>query len=49
MLRKDIIEMSVHELKRLKVIQEVIGRHITHKTAAEIMGLSERQIRRVRL
>ena len=47
MLRKDIIEMSVHELKRLKVIQEVIGRHITQKTAAEIMGLSERQIRRV--
>lgn len=39
--------MSVRELKRLQVIQEAIDKHMRHKTAAEIIGLSERQVRRV--
>jgi hypothetical protein len=47
MAGKDIIEMSMRELKRLKVIQEVIDRQITQKIAAEMVGLSERQIRRL--
>ncbi len=46
MTGKDIIRMSLKDLKRLKVIQEVIDRHITQKEAASI-GLSERQIRRL--
>ena len=47
MAGKDIIEMSLKELKRLKVVQEAIDRHITQKAAASIMGLSERQGRRL--
>ncbi len=31
MAGKDIIEMRMKELKRLKVIQEAIDRHITQK------------------
>ncbi len=47
MAGKDIIKMSVKELKRLKIIQEAIGRHITQKAAASIIGVSERQARRI--
>lgn len=47
MAGKDIIEMSLREVKRLKVVQEAIDRHITQKAAASIMGLSERQARRL--
>lgn len=47
MAGKDIIEMSLKELKRLKVVQEVIGRHITQGVAASLVGLSERQVRRL--
>ena len=39
MARKDIIVMSLRELKRLKVIQEAIDRHITQKAAAMISTL----------
>lgn len=45
--QKDIIRMNLKELKRLKVIQEVISKHITQKTAAEILVLSKRQIGRI--
>lgn len=31
---KDIIEMSMRELKRLKVVQEAIDGHITQNEAA---------------
>ena len=47
MAEEDIINMSLSELKRLKVIQEAIDKHITQKTAASIIELSERQIRRL--
>ena len=47
MTGKDIIRMSVKDLKRLKIIQEAIDRQITQKTAASIMGVTERQIRRI--
>ena len=47
MAGEDIIHMSLKELKRLKVIQEVIERGITQKSAALIIGLSERQVRRL--
>ncbi len=40
---KDMIRMSMRELKRLKVLQEPIDGHITQKTAASMLGLSERQ------
>lgn len=47
MERKDIIRMSMRELKRLKVVQEAIERNITQKAGASMMGLSERQVRRL--
>ncbi|HDK41549.1 MAG TPA: helix-turn-helix domain-containing protein, partial [Nitrospirae bacterium] len=47
MTGKDIIRMSVKELKRLKIIQEAIGGQITQKTAGSIIGVTERQIRRM--
>lgn len=47
MSERDVIKMSIRELKRLKVIQEAIGKHITQKTAGELMGISERQVRRI--
>ncbi len=47
MTGKDIIEMSMKELKRLKVIQEAIEGQITQKAASAMIGLSERQARRL--
>jgi transposase len=47
MTGKGIICMSMRELKRLKVVHEVIERHITQRVAAEMIGLSERQVRRL--
>lgn len=42
-----IIKMSIRELKRLKLVEEAIAKHVTQKTAAELMGISERQVRRL--
>lgn len=47
MTREGIIEMSMRDLKRLKVVHEALERHITQREAAEIVGLSERQVRRL--
>lgn len=47
MNQKDIIAMNLKELKRLKVIQEVINKRISQKMAADILALSQRQIRRL--
>ena len=44
---RDIIGMSVRELKRLKVAQEAIAGQITQAMAAEVLRLSERQVRRL--
>ena len=44
---KDMIGMSMRELKRLKVLQEAIDGHITQEVAASMLGLSERQVRRL--
>jgi len=44
MSQKDIIMLSQKELKKLKVIQEAINKHITQKQAAELLVLSQRQI-----
>lgn len=47
MAGKDIIVMSYGEVKRLKAVQSVIERHITQHTAATMLGVSERQVRRM--
>jgi transposase len=47
MARRDIVVMSYGEVKRLKAVQSVIDRHITQHMAATMLGLSERQVRRL--
>lgn len=47
MAERDIIVMSVRELKRLTVVQEAIDRHLTQKAAAELLEITERQVRRL--
>jgi transposase len=47
MVGRDMIVMSIREVKRLKAVQSTIERHITQKAAALMIGLSERQVRRV--
>ena len=45
--RKDKIIMSMRELKRYVVIQQVLERKMTQVEAAEVLELSDRHIRRV--
>ena len=45
--QREIIAMSQKELKRLGVINKVTGKEITQREAAELLGLSDRQIRRI--
>lgn len=47
MFREDIIHMSSKELKRLKVIHEVLNKHLSQSMAASLIGLSPRQVRRL--
>jgi transposase len=47
MAERDIMVMSLGEVKRLKVIQSAIERRVTQKTAASMLGFSERQVRRL--
>jgi hypothetical protein len=47
MAERDILTMSQKELKRLHVIHKVIEGLLTQEWAAEIISLSERQIRRI--
>ena len=47
MARRDMIVMSLREVRRLKVVQSAIDGHITQKTAASMVKLSERQVRRL--
>jgi len=47
MAERDIIRMSQKEMKRLQVIHKVREGLLTEKQAAEIISLSERQIRRI--
>lgn len=47
MAERDIIAMSQKELKRLHVIHKVVEGALTQVRAAEIIALSERQIRRI--
>src|SRR3990172_13373669 len=47
MLGEDIILMSGEELRRVGVIRRVLDRGMTQAKAAGILGLSERQVRRI--
>lgn len=47
MARKDIIMLSQQELKRLHVLRKVFEKKVKQREAAEILGISTRQIRRL--
>jgi len=47
MVRESIIRMSLRELRRLKVVPEVLDRQITQRAGASMLGLSERHMRRL--
>jgi len=44
---KDIVIMTGRDLRRLKVIGEVLDRRMTQREAAGVVGLSPRQVRRL--
>jgi transposase len=44
---EDILTMSQKELKRLHIIRKAIDKRIKQREAAEVLGLSQRQIRRL--
>lgn len=44
---EDILAMSQRELKRLHIIRKAIDKNIGQSEAAEVLGLSQRQIRRL--
>jgi len=44
---KDIIEMSREEIKRLELVKKAIGKGIKQKKVGELIGISERQVRRI--
>jgi len=46
-MAKDIIRMSREEIDRLMIIRGVTDREVTQGRAAEVLGLSERQVRRI--
>ena len=48
MAERDIIMLRQKELKQLHVIHKVIEGSLTQRRAAEIVSLSERQIRRIK-
>ena len=47
MAGKDIIAMSQEDLKRLHLIRKTIDKALTQREAADLMGLCERQVRRI--
>lgn len=44
---KGMLVMSRRELKRIKVVEEALKKRITQYKAGEVLGLSDRQIRRI--
>lgn len=46
-MAEDIIKMSFKEIERLKIIHKVLDKQVTQVKAAEVLGLSERHVRRV--
>ena len=46
-MSEGIIRMSFKEIERLRIIHKVLDKQVTQVKAAEILGLSERQVRRI--
>lgn len=46
-IRKDMIMISSEELRRLGIIKKVLGKEINQQEASEMIGVSDRQVRRI--
>jgi len=46
-MREDILIMSQKEIKRLQIIQKVLGKEINQQQASEVLRITDRQIRRI--
>ena len=44
---EELLRMKPHEIKRLHLIGEALDKKISQKQAAEVAGLSPRQMRRL--
>ena len=44
---EDIITMKQREIERLRIIQKVVDKHLKQVAAGELLGLCERQVRRL--
>jgi hypothetical protein len=47
MVGRDMIVMSIREVRRLNAVQSAIDGHVTQKMTAAMPSLSERQVRRL--
>ena len=47
MCEKDIIVMSREELRRLELVRKVLKKELTQVAVADVLGLSNRQVRRI--
>ena len=47
MVREDKVFMSVKELRQVHVIHQVMEKQLTQVEAGEVIGLSDRQVRRL--
>lgn len=47
MARKETVTMSIEELRRVSIVRQAISRCITQKKAAELIGISYRQTKRI--
>jgi len=46
-MRKDIIPMSIKEFKKLHLVKKANEKLITQSRAADVLGITERQFRRM--
>jgi len=46
-MREDVVEMTKREMERWQVLQRVLLGELTQAEAGEVMGLFERQVRRL--
>ena len=45
-MREDVIELTKREIEHWRVVRRIKRRELTQAWAGEVMGLSERQVRR---
>jgi DNA-binding protein Fis len=44
-MKEDMVTMSIREIERLRIVHKVMERRSTQVKAAEMMGVTDRQVR----